>query len=155
MERPYFPMFVDLTGKKVLMVGGGKIALRRVKTLLRFGAQIRVIAPELCGELEDLEREGRICAERRRYRTGDTEGADLVLAAAGSREVGCAVRAESMERGIPVNVADDKRLCDFYFPSVVMTEDVVVGINSGGTDPGMVRRTRQRLERILAEEDEQ
>ena len=153
MERPYFPMFVDLTGKKVLTVGGGRIALRRVRTLLRFGAQICVIAPELCGELADLESEGRIRVERRRYRTGDTEGADLVLAAVDSREVNRAVWTECRERRIPVNVADDKSLCDFYFPSVVMTEDVVVGINSGGTDPGRVRKTRQWLARVHKEED--
>lgn len=68
MERPYFPMFVDLTGKNVLVAGGGRIALRRVTTLLRFGAAIRVVAPQLCGDLEGLEKEGRICVERRRYR---------------------------------------------------------------------------------------
>lgn len=153
MERPYFPMFVDLTGKKVLTVGGGKIALRRVKTLLRFGVKIRVIAPELCGELADLERQERICVEQRKYRNGDAEGADLVLAASDSREVNRAVHAECRERGIPVNVADDKNLCDFYFPSVVMTEEVVVGINSGGTDPGKVKETRKIIEKTLLEKN--
>ena len=67
-----FPMFVDLTGKKVLMAGGGKIALRRVKTLLSFGAIIHVTAPELCEELSELERQGKITAEHREYQPGDT-----------------------------------------------------------------------------------
>ena len=153
MERPYFPMFVDLTGKNVLVAGGGRIALRRVTTLLRFGAAIRVVAPQLCGALEGLEKEGRICVERRRYRKGDARGADLVLAATDSREVNRAVQAECRESGIPVNVADDRNLCDFYFPSVVMTDDVVIGINSGGTDPGKVKGTRKLIEKALLEKN--
>ena len=155
MERPYFPMFIDMTGKSVLVAGGGRIALRRVRTMLRFGAQVRVAAPELCPELAEMERSGQICAVHRAYETGDLEGVSFVLAATDSREVNRQIWGDCREKGIPVNVSDNRELCDFYFPSVVMTEDVVVGINSGGTDPGMVRRTRQRLERILAEEDEQ
>ena len=155
MERPYFPMFIDMTDKSVLVAGGGRIALRRVRTMLRFGAQVRVAAPELCPELAEMERSGQICAVHRAYETGDLEGVSFVLAATDSREVNRQIWGDCREKGIPVNVSDNRELCDFYFPSVVMTEDVVVGINSGGTDPGMVRRTRQRLERILAEEDEQ
>ena len=64
MERPYFPMFVDLTGKNVLVAGGGRIALRRVTTLLRFGAAIRVVAPQLCGDLEGLEKGTRKLIEK-------------------------------------------------------------------------------------------
>ena len=101
----------------------------------------------------DLERQGRICVEQRKYRNGDAEDADLVLAASDSREVNRAVHAECRERGIPVNVADDKNLCDFYFPSVVMTEEVVVGINSGGTDPGKVKETRKSIEKTLLEKN--
>lgn len=98
MERPYFPMFVDLTGKKVLTVGGGRIALRRVRTLLQFGAQICVIAPELCGELADLESEGRI-----RVSAGDTgrvtrraQISSLLQSTAGRSTVRC---GRSAERG--------------------------------------------------------
>ena len=87
MEKPYFPMFVDLNGKKVLTAGGGRIALRRVRTLLRFGARIHVTAPDLCEELAELEDQGRITADRREYRMGDAEGYDLVLAATNSRAV--------------------------------------------------------------------
>ena len=149
MEKPYFPMFVDLNGKKVLTAGGGRIALRRVRTLLRFGARIHVTAPDLCEELAELEDQGRITADRREYRMGDAEGYDLVLAATNSRAVNRMIWEECRGRGVTVNVADDKSLCDFYFPSVVMTDDVVIGINSGGTDPGKVKETRREIERII------
>ena len=81
MEKPYFPVFIDMADKTVLIVGAGKIALRRVRTLLRFGARIRVVAPDFCRELGEMEESGKICAERRVYLPGDIQGAALVIAA--------------------------------------------------------------------------
>lgn len=146
MDRPYFPMFIDLTDKKILVAGGGTIALRRVRTLLKFGADIRVIAPEVCGELAQMEEERKITAEHRGYRAGDICGAQIVLAATDDREVNRKIREECRAAGILVNVADDKSLCDFYFPSVVMTDEAVIGINSGGTDPSITKKLRREIE---------
>lgn len=149
MERPYFPMFIDISGKKILVVGGGSIALRRVRTLLKFGADIKVIAPELKEELTELETQGKITAERRCYGAGDTEGYEIVLAASDRPDVNRAVKNECSERGIPVNTADDKSLCDFYFPSVVMTETAVIGISSGGEDPSRAKELRKKIQEFL------
>ena len=151
MERPYFPMFIDMTDKSVLVAGGGRIALRRVRTLLRFGAKIRVIAPRLCRELEDMEKDRMICIEQREYKPGDIKGAAFVLAATDSREVNRQIWGDCREKGIPVNVSDNRELCDFYFPSVVMTEDAVIGISSGGEDPGRTKELRRRIEKTLGE----
>ncbi len=154
MERPYFPMFVNLTEKRVLIAGGGKIALRRARTLLRFGASVHVTAPKLCRELEEMEGEGLITTEHRPYQTGDVEGYDLVLAATDDRTVNRKIWEECRERKIMVNVSDDKALCDFYFPSVVMTEDAVIGINSGGDDPAGTKTLRAKIEELCdAEQD--
>ena len=164
MERPYFPMFVDISGKKILVLGGGQIALRRIRTLLKFRADIRVIAPELCSGLKQLEEEGKIRVEHREYMEGDIpeedsqtdpfrkgngQRTDIVFAATDCREVNYRIWKECRKAGILVNVADDRKLCDFYFPSVVMTEKVVIGINSGGSDPGTVKRTREQIEKIF------
>ncbi len=148
MERPYFPMFVNLTEKRVLIAGGGKIALRRARTLIRFGASVHVTAPKLCGELEEMEGEGMITTEHRPYQAGDVEGYDLVLAATDDRAVNRKIWEECRERKIMVNVSDDKALCDFYFPSVVMTEDAVIGINSGGEDPAGTKALRAKIEEL-------
>lgn len=149
MDRPYFPIFIDLTDKKILVAGGGTIALRRVRTLLKFGADIRVIAPELCEELTRMEEEGKITAEHREYRSGDIGGARIVLAATDDHEVNRQIWEECRAAGVTVNVADDKSLCDFYFPSVVMTDDTVIGINCGGMDHGKVKETRLKIEKTL------
>lgn len=149
MDRPYFPMFIDLTDKKILVAGGGTIALRRIRTLLKFGADIRVIAPELCEELVQLEEEGKITAEHREYRADDIDGVQVVLAATDDHEVNRKIWEECRTAGILVNVADDKSLCDFYFPSVVMTDEAVIGINSGGTDPSITKNIRRKIEKMF------
>ena len=79
MERPYFPVFIDLTDRTVLVAGGGRIALRRVRTLLQFGAQIRVVAPRLCQEILEMEKGKTIRAVQREYEKEDIAGAALVL----------------------------------------------------------------------------
>lgn len=142
-------MFVELTNKKILVAGGGTIALRRVRTLLKFGADIRLVAPELCEDLAQLEEEGKITAEHREYCTGDIDGAQIVLAATDNHEVNRQIWEECRAAGIIVNVADDKKMCDFYFPSVVMTDDTVIGINCGGMDHAKVKETRKKIERVL------
>ncbi len=156
MKEPYFPLFMNLSGQKIVTVGGGRIALRRIKTLLPFGAEICVIAPRLCGELEKIcrERADAVQVLRRTYRPEDVKNADLVLAATDSREVNRMIGQECREKGILVNVADDHTLCDFYFPSVVMTEDTVIGISSGGASPGKTKQMRRDIENLLKTSEE-
>ena len=149
MERPYFPMFIDIADKKILVAGGGTIALRRIRTLLKFGADIHVIAPDLCEELTQLEEEGKITAEHREYRAGDIDDSQIVLAATDDHEVNRKIWEECRAAGIIVNVADDKKLCDFYFPSVVMTDEAVIGINSGGADPSITKKIRRKIEKMF------
>ena len=154
MERAYFPLFIDLTRKKILVAGGGAIALRRVRTLLRFGADIHVIAPELCEEMERLEKEKKITSKHREYRSSDIDGMQIVLAATDDRAVNRRIREDCQSAGIMVNVADDRSLCDFYFPSVVMTDDAVIGISGDGSDHAGVKEMRRRIEKACkAEKD--
>lgn len=148
MERPYFPMFIDLTDRKIFVAGGGRIARRRIEALVKFGADIHVAAPQVCPEIALLAEEGKIKILLREYRPSDLDGMEFAVAATDDREVNRAVYAECRKRGIPVNVADDKTLCDFYFPALVLTDDVVIGIGSGGESPGRVKEVRQRIEKL-------
>ena len=141
MKKPYFPMFVDLSGRQVTVVGGGSVALRRSETLLYFGVDIKVIAPE-----------GKVVLCNREYQEGDAKGADLVIAASNCREVNRRVYEECQKAHIPVNTADDRELCDFYFPSVVLTEDIVIGLNSIDHDPKKVKEARKIIENVFDNE---
>ena len=148
MERPYFPMFIDLTDRKIFVAGGGRIARRRIEALVKFGADIHVAAPRVCPEIALLAGEGKIKTVLREYRPSDLDGMEFAVAATDDREVNRAVYAECRKRGIPVNVADDKTLCDFYFPALVLTDDLVIGIGSGGKSQGRVKEVRQRIEKL-------
>lgn len=155
MEKAYFPMFVDISEKKIIVVGGGQIAARRVETLTHFAGDITVIAPEVNGTIRMLEAAGKIHCEHREYAIGDVRDADMVLAATDRKDLNHAIAMECMEiereshRNILLSVADDRQLCDFYFPAVIQKDNIVIGINSGGSDPGKVKRLRKRLEEDL------
>ena len=109
-------------------------------------------------ELQKLADAGKLILHRKMYEEKDLEQMDLVFAATDKKEVNqtivqdCARRGEAEQRRILVNTADDKDACDFYFPAVVQEEELVVGINSGGADPGRTRRVRGRIEQLFREE---
>ena len=134
----FFPLFVNLEGKYILVIGGGKIATRRVKALLGFGCKICVIAPEISEEMNVLVQDGAVEWRCKEYSglndidAGDTKLV-FVLASAVS-EVNQAVVEDCRNAGIPVNDASCKENCDFYFPGLVTDGEVVVGITAGGSD---------------------
>lgn len=148
-EKVYFPLFVDLTKKKVVFIGAGFIAQRRATVLSDFCSNITVIAPEICKEIEELEKEGNVTVVRKSYDKEDIAGADIVLAATGDPEVNEAVYRDCKELGITVNVSSDKALCDFYFPGIVKEGSMVAGISASGTAHRKARLIREGLSDIM------
>lgn len=131
--RSHFPLFLPAAGKTVLVVGGGEIASRRIKTLCRFDWKVRVVSPEATGEVRALAEKGRISWVKRTFRSGDTEGAFLAVAATDSREVNRLVGQDARENGAYVSVADSMEECGFYFPAIAENRFVVAGIAGDGT----------------------
>ena len=144
-KAPKFPLFVDLTGKKVVLVGGGTIASRRIATLRLFGCEIEVIAPEL-----KCSPEG-IVWKQREYAPGDLEGAYLAIAATSDRQVNHQVGEEAHRLGIPVSVADCEAECSFYFPAICLGEELVAGVVSSGRDHNRTARTAREIRKLLEE----
>lgn len=147
----YFPLYVDLSEKNILIAGGGRIASRRARVLQQFAGQITVVAPQFAETLRALGETGRVRLIRRAFDVGDLEGRDLVFAATDDKELNRQIFQACKERGIPVNVCSDQTLCDFQFPSVVIDGDVVIGINASGKDHRRVKEVRQELEKRTAE----
>ncbi len=150
-ERLFFPLFFDLSEKTVLVAGGGKIAARRVKTLLPFAGRIVVTAPECTPELDELAAQGRIERRIRRFESADLDGAALVLCATGDEAADAQIRDLCAGRGIPVNVASDRDKCDFYFPGVARRGSVVVGVTAGGTDHKKAREVTEKIRELMEE----
>jgi precorrin-2 dehydrogenase/sirohydrochlorin ferrochelatase/precorrin-6A/cobalt-precorrin-6A reductase len=152
-ERPcWFPFFLNIKDKRVVVAGGGAIALRRVKTLLRFDCLIEIIAPELRGELAAVAAANpdRVSVALRPFTAGDCHG-DYLLALTNDREMNRRISLECLEKHIPVSVADSREESTFYFPAVILGDNIVLGLSSGGTDHVLVRKTADRVRSIIEE----
>lgn len=147
-----FPLFTDLTGKRCILVGGGKVAARKAEILTRFEANLIVIAPKIVGSLKQLEEKGKIKVIRKAYSEKDLEGAFLVVAATSSQEVNNQVFLDAKAGNIPVNTVDDPNKCTFIFPSVIKRGNFVIGISTSGEYPALSKRVRRNLEELYTVE---
>lgn len=148
----YYPVFLDLSERSCVVVGGGDVAERKVRALVRHGGAVHVVAPELTSRLLELEDAREITAEHRGYVRGDLAGAGLVVCATDSAEVNRAVYDEAKAIGCLVNVVDVPELCDFIVPSVVHRGSFQIAISTGGAAPAVAKRVRKRLSQEFGEE---
>ncbi|HQY70044.1 MAG TPA: siroheme synthase CysG, partial [Pseudomonadales bacterium] len=145
----YLPVFLDVRGRDALVVGGGKVALRKAELLVQAGALPRVVAPAIQPALVELaESHGGSC-DAVPFAPRHLSGAALVIVATGVPEVDAAVHREAGARGVPVNVADRPELCTFILPAVVDRSPVIVAFSTGGRVPVLARSLRARLEAML------
>ncbi|HVP04762.1 MAG TPA: bifunctional precorrin-2 dehydrogenase/sirohydrochlorin ferrochelatase [Dehalococcoidia bacterium] len=149
----YYPVFLDVNGKPVVVVGGGNVALTKVEGLLEAGASVTVVAPELNERMARLKREGRFVHVKRKYEPGDLEGCDLAFAATDDGEDNHRVWEEGRQRHVWVNAVDDIPNCDFIMPGIVRKGDLVLAISTSGTSPAMARKVREDIEEFLTDED--
>lgn len=147
-----YPLLLDLTGRNVLVVGGGPIAERRVAGLLECGARVRVVAPRITEGLSELAASSRIQWEPRTFEREDVASCALVFSATGVADVDSVVAAAARERGIFVNSADDVPGCDFYVPAVERRGDIVIAVGTGGGSPALAARLRDRFAAALGPE---
>lgn len=147
-DAPYFPLFVNLSGKKIIVFGGGGIACRRIQTLLDFNSLLTVIAPRVHSDIYRLAEDKKLNLAEKSYEKGDCRGADLVLAATDSRSVNREIFMECNEYKIPVNVADCKEECDFYFPAIIKENFLVMGITASGNNHKLVKDTAEKLRNL-------
>lgn len=148
-DKRLFPLFVDLTGKQVLVAGAGNIASRRIKTLMEFGVRLTVVAPDISDTVAVLADEENIRLVKREYEEADIGGMCLVVAATDNHEVNEQIWKDCKEHGIPVNVCSDASLCDFHFPGVIIKDELTVGINASGKNHRKAKRARVEIENFL------
>jgi uroporphyrin-III C-methyltransferase/precorrin-2 dehydrogenase/sirohydrochlorin ferrochelatase len=145
----YFPVFFDLTDQKVLIVGGGDVALRKVTLLERTGASITVVAPQITPGIIERAAAGKLALAVREFAPEDLDGARLVIVATSRGAVNRWIAKLSESRNIPVNVVDDREASRFIVPAIIDRDPVLVAISSGGTSPVLARRLRERLEALV------
>ena len=152
-KKPYFPLFVDLNEKQIVVVGAGTIAKRRIRTLVSFTNHLTVIAPEVNRELLDMEKAGMLRIKRKNYEREDIYDADYVIAATNDHQINSDIYSACKCMGITVNVCSDKTKCDFYFPGIFLICNVVVGVTARGSDHKEARITVEKIRSLFPEEE--
>ena len=152
-EGMFFPLFVNLNNKRVVFVGGGTVALRRLRTILPFVGSVDVVAPEVTPDIQAMADSGAVKLHLEPFSPACIEDADMVFACTNDPELNARIAKDCNDAGRMVSVSSNRALCDFYFPGVVQHENMVVGISAAGRDHRRVRQLRQRIERLLDEED--
>ena len=142
----YYPVSLNIRGRKCLVVGGGEVALRKVQVLLEHGADVEVISPDLCPELARLAQSGEIRVRHHLYRDGYLAGAFMAIAATDDAGINRQVAAEAQSRAILVNVVDDAESSDFIAPSYLRRDALTIAVSTSGQSPALARKIRTRLE---------
>lgn len=145
----YLPLFVKLTDKPVLIVGGGSVALRKAGTLLSAGAKLTVVAPQFAAEFVQWQQDGKAELIHGYFAPGLLDGKLLVIAATDNDAVNTAVYDAATARNMLVNTVDDQPKCGFIFPSIIDRSPILIAISSFGTAPVLARRLREKLETLL------
>ena len=146
---PLYPAMLDLTAVPILVVGGGQVALRKVKGFLAGGGRPDLIAPTIVPELAGMAGPAGLVHRAGRFLEGDTRGYRIVVAATDSRDVNARVGAEARANGAWVNVVDDPTASNLTVPATVREADVLVSLSTGGASPLLARRLRARLETLV------
>jgi precorrin-2 dehydrogenase/sirohydrochlorin ferrochelatase len=142
----YIPIFLDVTGRECVVVGGGEVAARKVESLLDAGAHVTVVSPCLSPALADIVTSRLVTHIARSYQRGDIRGCVLAYAATDDSRLHRELAAEARALGIPLNVVDDPELCTFITPAVVKRGALQIAISTAGASPAFAARLRRSLE---------
>lgn len=143
----YYPINLNIEGRKCVVVGGGKVAERKVKTLLKFKGAVSVVSPEATAGLKELASEKKVRYINKSYDSKFLNGAILAIAATDDRRVNSKVSKDCFEKGILVNVVDSPKECAFITPAIVKKGFVTIAISTGGRSPGLSRALRIAVEK--------
>lgn len=151
-DRTYYPVFLDLEGRRVVVIGAGGVGQRKIKTLAEYGADVHVISPETTPLVESLAAEGKITYHARPYEKGDLAGAFMVVCATNIAEVNREVYLEAEKLGSLLNMVDYPPYCNFIVPSIVRRGPLQIAISTGGAAPVVARTIRAEIEDAYGDE---
>ncbi|MGC9975223.1 MAG: bifunctional precorrin-2 dehydrogenase/sirohydrochlorin ferrochelatase [Syntrophales bacterium] len=148
----YYPLFLDITDRRCIVVGGGDVAERKVGRLLDFGASVVVVGKMLTPGLAVLKREGRINHIDADYEKAFINGALLVIGATDRDDVNAEISRDGKENGVLVNIVDDPDKCDFLLPSLLSQGNLLIAISTGGKSPALAKKLRVEMEQLFGTE---
>ena len=153
MKRfPYYPIYIDIEDRSVVIIGGGNVCARKAETMMKYGARVTVVSPEFTDEIEQWAREEKLALKRKHYDEADVDGANMVIASTDNQTVNEKIAAECRRRRIPVNVVDVTPLCEFIVPAIIETGSVQIAVSTGGKSPALARTLKEDLQRMIGPE---
>ncbi len=152
----YYPVFLNLNGKTAVVIGGGKTAERKARTLIQAGASVKVISPDITASLKELKKTGRLTHIKKPYRKGDLKGAFIVIAGTSSVQINTKIANDARHAGIGsgrlVNVIDTPSEGNFIAPSIVKRGPLTIAISTGGSSPAASKLIRKEIEKLYSAE---
>ena len=142
----YYPAYIDIKGKRCLVAGGGKVAERKVKLLLKCNAMVSVVSPELIRRLKELNSKGKIKFFKGEFKEKYLKDMFLVIGATDNSEVNLKIYKAASKKNILVNIVDSPEICNFIVPSIVERGDLIIAISTGGKSPALSKKLRKELE---------
>ncbi|MBI9077253.1 MAG: bifunctional precorrin-2 dehydrogenase/sirohydrochlorin ferrochelatase [Desulfatibacillum sp.] len=142
----YYPAMLDIADKKCVVIGGGAVGARKVKTLLECCAKVSVISPQAHASLDALADQGKITLHLRGYESNDLDGAFLVIGATDDEDLNARISQDANQRNLLCNIADRPAACNFILPSIVKQKDLVIAISTCGQSPAFAKKVRQDLQ---------
>lgn len=150
--RPYYPIFLDIEERSVVIVGGGEVCARKAETMMKYGARVTVVSPVFTPEIEAWADEGKLVTRRKRYEAADLDDANIVIASTDDTAVNEQIAADCRARRIPVNVVDVTPLCEFIVPAILEKGSIQIAISTGGKSPALARTLKEDLSRTIGPE---
>jgi precorrin-2 dehydrogenase / sirohydrochlorin ferrochelatase len=145
----YYPAFLDLQGASCLVVGGGQVGERKVKTLLDCGAVVHLVSREMTPDLEEAVRQGKVRQVASEFAPAQLAGMFLVIGATDDPEVNRLISAEARSRNLLCNIVDRPRECNFIVPAAIRRGDLIIAVSTGGRSPALAKKIRQDLENLF------
>lgn len=149
---PYYPIYLDIENRNVVIIGGGNVCARKAETMMRYGARVTVVSPDFTDEIEAWAREGCLAINRKPYDASDLEGANIVIASTDIQAVNEQIAADCRARRIPVNVVDVTPLCEFIVPAIIESGSIQIAVSTGGKSPALARTLKEDLQRTIGPE---
>ena len=149
---PYYPIYLDIEDRDVVIIGGGSVCARKAETMMKYGARVTIVSPEFTEEIEQWAAEGKLTLRRKQYEEGDIDGANIVIASTDNQLVNEKIAADCRRRRIPVNVVDVTPLCEFIVPAIIESGSIQLAVSTGGKSPAVARTLKEDLQRMIGPE---
>jgi len=149
---PYYPIYIDIEDRNVLIVGGGTVCARKAETMMRYGGRVTIVSPEITEEIAAWEADGALAVRHKTYEEADLDGASIVIASTDDQCVNARVARDCRRRKIPVNVVDVTHLCEFIVPAIIEKGSIQIAISTGGKSPALARTLKEDLIRTIGPE---